>query len=282
MCEFCLKHSSEGRKWYLEASNYSEDLLSDVRRQKFIREFGNIDQDMERGLDRLEKLERAPRFVRSIMKRAITARMKKQHFGQVVPIEDIEKIFEFVNSIIRIPCICRHFTVGEEKRYCYGISLGPDGGKLAELMGEIPDGFYGGPASVGSEKVSKETALEQFRSYEKDGLCHTVWTFRSPFVGGVCNCDRADCMAMKMTVERDIPVMFRAEYVAEVDPDACTGCRACMRVCQFGAIGYSASLEKAVVDKRHCYGCGICRSVCPADAISLGDRTADPVASRYW
>jgi ferredoxin len=282
VCEFCLKHSSEGRKWYLEANNYSEDLLSDIRRQKFIREFGNAEDDMNSGLDRLEKLDRAPRFVRSVVKRSITARMKKHHFGQVVPIEDVERIFEFINSIIRVPCICRHVTVGEEKRYCYGVSLGPDGGKLAELMGELPEGFYGGPEAVGSEQLSKETALEQFRSYEKEGLCHTVWTFRSPFIGGVCNCDRADCMAMKMTVEREIPVMFRAEYIAEVDTDACTGCRACMRVCQFGAIGYSASLEKAVIDKRHCYGCGICRSVCSADAISLGDRTADPVASRYW
>jgi len=38
MCEFCMKHG-EGKKWYLEAKNYSEDLLSDVRRVKFIREF---------------------------------------------------------------------------------------------------------------------------------------------------------------------------------------------------------------------------------------------------
>ncbi len=31
MCEFCHKHG-EGKKWYLQAANYSEDLLSDVRR----------------------------------------------------------------------------------------------------------------------------------------------------------------------------------------------------------------------------------------------------------
>ena len=38
MCEFCTKHG-EGEKWYLQAKNYSDDLLSDVRRRRFIEEF---------------------------------------------------------------------------------------------------------------------------------------------------------------------------------------------------------------------------------------------------
>ena len=35
MCEFCIKHG-EGKKWYLQAKNYAEDLLSDLRRRNFI------------------------------------------------------------------------------------------------------------------------------------------------------------------------------------------------------------------------------------------------------
>ena len=38
MCEFCHKHG-EGEKWYLQAKNYSEDLLSDLKRRKFIHDF---------------------------------------------------------------------------------------------------------------------------------------------------------------------------------------------------------------------------------------------------
>jgi len=38
MCEFCLKHG-EGKKWYLQVSNYSDDLLRDVRRRRFIETF---------------------------------------------------------------------------------------------------------------------------------------------------------------------------------------------------------------------------------------------------
>ena len=38
MCEFCVKHG-EGKKWYLEAKNYAEDLLSDLRRREYISGF---------------------------------------------------------------------------------------------------------------------------------------------------------------------------------------------------------------------------------------------------
>ncbi len=38
MCEFCHQHG-EGKKWYLNAKNYSADLLADIDRRKFIKEF---------------------------------------------------------------------------------------------------------------------------------------------------------------------------------------------------------------------------------------------------
>ncbi len=281
VCEFCLKHG-EGKKWYLQASNYSDDLLSDIRRRKMITEFFSDPKQLGRDFRRVDRLEKAPRFVKALVGRIITRRMKKEHFGQVVPIEDIEQIFGFVNSIVRVGCICRHITLGEAKRYCYAISLSPDGGAFAEILRGIDTSFLSGPDTDGLETLTKDEAVAAFRSHEHEGLCHTVWTFRAPFIGGICNCDRSDCLAMKATVTHSIPVMFRAEYVAEVDPDKCVGCRECMRVCQFGAIIYSASNEKAVIDQRWCYGCGTCRSVCPEDAIQLKGRAQVPIASEIW
>jgi heterodisulfide reductase subunit A-like polyferredoxin len=87
---------------------------------------------------------------------------------------------------------------------------------------------------------------------------------------------------MRCTVTHEIPVMFRAEYIAQVDPDACTGCRQCMKVCQFGAIVYSASTAKVAIDHKRCYGCGICRSMCPVDAIHLHDRATSGTAANLW
>lgn len=280
MCEFCLKHG-EGEKWYLQARNYSEDMLSDLRRLRFLEQFADPawrEREFEKmgtGLGRLRKL---PWFIRTLFSRMISRKMKKVHFGQVVPMEDIEQIFSFTNSIVRVACVCRESTLGEEKRYCYGISLGPNGGKLLEIFRALEEKFTGGVDDNRFEMLTREEAIAAFRSHEREGLCHTVWTFQTPFIGGICNCDRADCLAMKTTVTHAVPTMFRAEYVASVEQEACSGCRQCMRLCQFGALSYSAGSRKAAVDQMYCYGCGICRSVCEKSAITLEERAASPVA----
>ena len=281
MCEFCLKHG-EGKKWYLQAKNYSDDLLSDIHRRKLIEKFFSNPEAFGRDAQRIGHLEKAPSFIRAIISRIITRKMKNDHFGQVVPIEEIEQIFGFVNTIVRVACFCRHVTLGEEKRYCYGISLAANGGKLGEILDGLDDSFISGPDRAGLETLSKDEAISAFRSHELDGICHTVWTFQTPFIGVVCNCDRSDCLTMRATVSHKVPVMFRAEYVADVNPDECTGCRECMRVCQFDAIIHSASNKKAVIDQRLCYGCGVCRSVCKKNAIRLQDRTKIPIAADLW
>ncbi|MFB3886215.1 MAG: ATP-binding protein [Thermodesulfobacteriota bacterium] len=281
MCEFCLKHG-EGKKWYLQAKNYSDDLLSDARRRRFIEEFASAPESLARDAERMDRLKKAPKVIRSMIARIITHRMKKVHFGQVVPIEEIEQIFGFTNSIARVACICRHISIGKEKRYCYGISLKPDGGMLGKILGGLDRSFLDGPYATGFEVLSRDEAISAFHTHEQEGLCHSVWTFHTPFIGGICNCDRSDCLALRSTVTNAIPVMFRGEYVAKVNPEECVGCRECIRICQFGAVTYSASNKKAVVDQMWCYGCGVCRSVCKKNAIRLEDRNKVPVASNLW
>jgi NAD-dependent dihydropyrimidine dehydrogenase PreA subunit len=281
MCEFCLKHG-EGKKWYLQAKNYSEDLLSDIRRRRFIEDFLTDTEKLKKDAARLDKLDAAPAFLRNIITRLVSAKMKRWHHGQVLPIEDVERIFDMVGSIVRAACICRHVTLGQEKRYCYGVTLKPDGGLLGEIARGLDQSFLGGPDLPGAEKLSKDEAITALRDHEHEGLCHSVWTFRTPFIAAVCNCDRSDCLGMRCTVTQAIPIMSRAEYVGAVDPDTCTGCRQCMRVCQFGAITYSAANKKTGIDPRRCYGCGICRAVCSKNAITLQDRATVPIAAKLW
>jgi len=281
MCEFCVKHG-QGKKWYLQAKNYAEDLLSDLRRRNFIIDFFAHPERVSRDLARMESSARAPAFVRRAISGLVTRRMKRQHFGQVLPLEDIEEIFGFVNSIVRMPCICRHAILGREVRYCYGISMGPGMGAFGDLLRDLDDSFLFGPETSEFEELDAQEALKAFADHEKEGLCHSVWTFMTPFIGGICNCDRVDCLAMKSTVVHDFKVMFRAEYVAVVNPDLCAGCRSCMRVCQFGALAYGVADQKASVDHTACYGCGVCRSVCPNDAIKLTPRAEVPVVAHLW
>ena len=281
MCEFCHKHG-EGQKWYLRAENYSDDLLSDLKRRKFIADFfSGAEEHRQRRTD-VRRQQPMPWFVRSVLRPYIVSRQKKVHFGQVLPIEDVEKVFGFVGNIVRLPCYCRYINLGTEQRFCYGISMAPQEGEMFKIIKEIDMAYLTGPDTSGLEELTKEEALENFRQYEKEGLCHTVWTFVAPFIGGICNCDRSDCGSMQATVTEGIPSMFRAEYVAEVNPELCNGCRQCMRVCQFGAIGYSAAKKKIFIDPLRCYGCGICRASCTKDAIQLHDRASVPVAANLW
>lgn len=281
MCEFCHKHG-EGSKWYLRAENYSEELLNDAKRRKFIREFLAEPERLAADLANLDKIDKAPPIVRRALVHVLTSRQKKTHYGQVVPLEDVERILGFVNSVVRLPCVCRKITRGKEKRYCYGVSISPDAGKLLRSMGNLAGGFAGGPDLSGFEKMSKEDFLLAMREHEREGLCHTIWTFHTPFIGGVCNCDRSDCIAMRATVSHGFPVMFRAEYAARIDREKCTGCRQCMKVCQFGAISYGAAERKAAIDDSRCYGCGICRAACGSGSISLLDRASVPAAAGLW
>ena len=281
MCEFCHKHG-EGKKWYLRAGNYSEDLLSDVRRRRYIERFLFGPERLRADLEKLETLDRAPALIREAIVRVYSNRQKRIHYGQVVPIEDLERILGFVNTVVRLPCICRKVTLGKEKRYCYGLSISPGGGELSRVLGNVERSYLRGPDISGFETLTREEALEALRGHEREGLCHTIWTFHTPFIGGICNCDRSDCVAMKATVTHEFPVMFRAEYVAKIAPENCSGCRQCMKVCQFGAISYSGAEKKSVVDARRCYGCGICRAACSREAVSLPDRASVPACARLW
>ncbi len=281
MCQFCHQHG-EGKIWYLQAENYAEHLLSDIKRSRYIQHFFKDPQRLRDRIELLDTLNRMPSFVQAVIKPAIVGRMKKLHHGQVLPIEDVEKIFSFVNSVVRLPCICRQASLGTEERYCYGLSMVPaEQSKLKELVEALGAHYLTGPEVKGLETVPKAEALEQFRDLEKKSLIHSVWTFVTPFIGGICNCDR-DCMALKATAMKSLPVMFRAEYVAEVEPELCRGCRNCIRACQFGAISFSLARKKVVIEPRSCYGCGVCRVHCPKDAITLADRNKVKAAAGVW
>ena len=281
MCDFCHTHG-EGRKWYLNAANYSEDLLGDLRRRRFITHFFETPERLPRGERALAAIDILPDFLWRGIRTRITAKHQVSHFGQVVPIEDIERILALTASVVRLACICRQGAFGREQRYCYGLSMAPNGGAIAELLKGIDASYLVGPETAGLESMSKETALARMRENEREGNCHTVWTFITPFLAGICNCSLPGCYAMKATVTHKAPVFFRGEYVAAVDPGRCAGCGQCVKICPFRAFRPWKKKAKAVIDTRRCYGCGICRSVCARDAIALGDRAAQPDAARLW
>jgi ferredoxin len=249
--------------------NYSIELLNQNNRRQYAAEFLNgFHTRVPKSVQQLDKIRNTP--LMNLAKPILTFAQKQDHYGQVVPLEDVEKIFEMVQGVVRLPCVCRRVTTGNmNARYCYGLTMDK------QLMDALDDSFS-------LELLTNEEALESIRKLDKEGLVHSVWTFKTPFIGGLCNCDQ-DCMAYRMThVRKDYPVMFRAEWVAEVSVDACNGCRLCMRQCQYGAIRYSSNNKKVVIDPTACYGCGVCRAVCKRDAITLSSRLNVKEVAGTW
>ncbi len=281
MCDFCHKHG-EGKKWYLNANNYAEDLLSDLRRRRFITRFFEDPDHLAKGERALTALDIMPDFLWKGVRKKITAKQQVRHFGQVVPIEDVERILALTTSVVRMACMCRHVRVGKEQRYCFGVSMEPDGGGIRKILAEIDASYLVGPNASGLETMSKADALARIRESEAEGNCHTVWTFVTPFLAGICNCSLPGCYAMRTTVTHKSPVFFRGEYVAAVDPEKCSGCGQCVKICPFKAFKPWKKKDKAEVRADRCYGCGICRSVCAKGAISLVDRAAVPAAASLW
>ena len=290
MCEFCTKHG-EGKKWYLEMKNYADELLH--------AELSPAEKESARAQTRAEYLGR---FANSFVGPAITGvpipfyevmtsiaptahlhatessqaelleGNKSTHFGQVLPIEDVDRVIDMVDSITRLPCGCRFLSIGKaDKRYCFGLGK-HIGGMLKNLPG----------ASSSLEVLTKEEAKRIIHAYDEEGLIHTIWTGVSPYLFGLCNCDR-DCLAYRgFVMDKGVPSFFRAEYVCRVDTDACTGCKDCVKQCQFGAQFYSSALGRVYIDATRCFGCGVCRPACPTDAINLIPRQQDPQAANLW
>jgi heterodisulfide reductase subunit A-like polyferredoxin len=64
--------------------------------------------------------------------------------------------------------------------------------------------------------------------------------------------------------------------VAVVDPELCTGCLTCVRICPFGVpqidtniAGAGGIVGAASIEAAVCQGCGTCAAECPARAIQL-------------
>ncbi|MBA7715036.1 Ion-translocating oxidoreductase complex subunit B [subsurface metagenome] len=284
MCEYCTEHG-EGKKWYLQMKNYSDELLHQElsSRQKEIAEASSRTETRLRffenrvipaitGVPGPEDQSQDASGSKAQFSEKEMAKRRKVSFGQVLPIEDVEQVIDIADSITRFACGCRFITTGKtDKRYCFGLGVDKQG-----ILGKFPD------AASSLEVLSKKEAKKSFREYDKEGLVHTVWTDIAPYVDTLCNCDR-DCLQYKRYIENEgVPSFFRAEYICQTDWDLCRGCKSCMSQCQFGAKFYSSTLSKVYIDPARCFGCGVCRAACPNDAIALVPRGEVPEAANIW
>lgn len=284
MCEWCKKHGA-GRKWYLNARNYTDELAQQIGAREYLtvlwRNFERIYVQNHFGITTRElnytlRLPLFGRFLRSYVEYKIhrernpNPRDGDGHFGQVFPLEEAKLILDMATKteggIIAVKCVCKKMNRNVDDYSCLVF------GVLAEVASKIPRFI----PETGVEKLDVEKAFSFVEDMDKRGRVHTVWFEPIPFIASICSCDYPSCTGLKMRRDFNFNVVYKAEYVAFLDYDLCTGCKSCVIRCQFGALNFSDTLGKAHIDERRCFGCGLCRNVCPQDAILLVPREDIP------
>ncbi|NTV14148.1 MAG: hypothetical protein HGA96_09515 [Desulfobulbaceae bacterium] len=105
-------------------ANYSlEKFLqvnSDRQLKQYLAGFGQRLREDEPRAEALKK--KLPRIYRWLIYPWLSRSQKKSHFGQIVPLEDRQKILTQPDNVFRLPCICRKVTTGREERVCYGVA----------------------------------------------------------------------------------------------------------------------------------------------------------------
>jgi ferredoxin len=268
MCEFCTKHG-DGKVWFKNAANYGHDLMADLNRRRYIKDFftGTIEAGIVT-IGRLETIYRKKKTLPERVVRQMVSKAEGEHFGQVVTIEDIREIVGRAATVVRIPCACRWAALKKEARCCYSVSYTPE-----TWYRDLDMGYFGKAQDMGLESLTPEEAISQMEALEGEGAVHTIWTMITPFIGAICNCRPGDCLGLR-TLAMGVETMSRGEEMAVVDGSLCNGCGSCQEACHFGAI---RSMEVsggflAEIDPEKCFGCGLCRNICPQDGLRMTAR----------
>ena len=195
--------------------------------------------------------------------------MKKEFilpYDEIVPIIERSEYFEMHD------CICRKQQELLGKRKCdFPIDM---------CMAIIPVKQHPGPKSI-----TKQQALNALKRAEEEGLVHTVSNV-SEGVYYVCNCCGCCCGILRGITEFGLEnSVAKANYLAIVDTEFCSGCGICLDRCQINAITLVEGL--AVVDESSCIGCGLCVTTCESDAMHLERKPdasilAPPVDRKEW
>ena len=278
MCQWCDQYAEGHERWYFNPANYARRLYK-IRREEAEAAGAEANPQAAGGMsavgrDYLEARERGDHETADRLKEQAEQRAWAVHFGQVVTLEEVHQIVDMIYPIGLMTCGCRRSMRGlpdGENFTCIG--MGPGMYKWERW----PDTYRGGV-----HFLTPEEAKQVFDTLRRRGLVHTVFTFGTPYLAGLCNCDYPDCGAIRTAVDLDIKTLWKGHYIAEVDPDLCNGCGLCARRCQFKALSFGPSTLKASIDPMQCYGCGLCRDVCKPDAIKLVDRATLPALAEVW
>ncbi|MCK5045875.1 MAG: 4Fe-4S binding protein [Candidatus Heimdallarchaeota archaeon] len=283
MCDNCLKHGTAG-KWYLNARNYSNEIVEEYNLREFlIEQYKNFEQIAVRkiagfngvGLGYKIQMPIIGRIVKHTAEKMLhstkppTNPLKAEgHIGQVVPLDDAIAILEHcaAEPIIQKYCMCRYMHRGEKDACCINF------GVMSEIIEKLPRFI---PVDE-KFQLTREEAIERFKEHNEKGYIGTIWYGPYPYINNLCSCANPECAGIRPRLDFGINSIYKAEYVVDIKPDLCEGCKECIAKCQFDAINFDPVRKQSIIDKSKCFGCGVCLHACKYDAIGIHPRKDFP------
>lgn len=285
MCDLCMKHGAGG-KWYLNAEHYADEIARKYNLREFLMEqYLNFEQMSVRKIHGFNAVGLGYRLKMPIIGRIIKHTAEKMlhstrpptnpfraegHIGQVVPLEDAIAILETcaAEPIIEKNCMCRYMTRGEKEACCINF------GVMSEIIDKLPRFI----PEKEKYHLTRDEAIVRFKEHNAKGYIGTIWFGPFPYINNLCSCESPECAGIRPRFDFGIKSIYKAEYVIQVDHDACKECGACVRRCQFEALEIDDEKGVLKLDVDKCYGCGVCRHVCTSDALKLVPRDEVPEA----
>ena len=211
----------------------------------------------------------APAAVEKPKVRTIVVKQEIHGKTTVLPYDEVMKLIDRTEYVAAGTCVCRH-----------------QGDLLDRPCDKPKDNLcmIFGPSAQFAQRygfvnlISKEEARRRIDEAEKAGLVHNYANSQDRYIDLLCNCCGCHCFILRAAKRSPLPSQFViANWVIDIDDDACVGCGACIDRCWMEALKMDGDL--VVRDINRCIGCGICRYVCPSDAKKLVAREASPAIS---
>ncbi|HMK54576.1 MAG TPA: 4Fe-4S binding protein [Methanobacteriaceae archaeon] len=255
MCQFCTEHGA-GKKWYLAAQNYAQELASSEGRESYIHNFFKNYRNYDKNVRKVDIARKIP-FVRDYVQKKFDTYFNYNHSGQVISLEDAVTICAIPGRVSIIDCPCQKYLLNKTEKKCILF------GTTSEIVDNIPE-------FAPVKDIGAEDAAELLKNLDNSGQVHTVWTFKTPYIGALCNCNGSGCLMFHLKSRYNSPTVIKKGHeVALVDEEICNGCGDCYSICQFNSIFIQDGKAKISVG---CHGCGICRNSCSQRAIYLVPR----------
>ena len=278
MCQYCMTHG-QGQVWYKNAVNYARQMYklrkrvgaADPRQKE-------LDPESQAGLILAQAVEaktidpqRYPELKRLANRLGLQTAV-----GQAITLQEAMDIVDLASPIALMSCVCRKMTRGkvednEDAYTCMGLGIG------MFKWDRWPERYKGGVVFV-----TPEQAREWLKKWNRKGMMHSIMTHGTPYIGGICNCDYPDCLAIRYRLDYGINQMVKGHWVAKVDYDKCNGCGICVGRCQFGAVKLEVTTGKTNIDMMRCFGCGLCETGCKRQAVTMVERAGLPGMRGVW